>query len=131
MVRRPFKEPTCSQKILIIFLQLRQARASYICELDLHFLRCPGGLAAFDDVLFSRARGLDHLVHRAVALTQKARAEKYGGIKDDLRFLIGAQPPVTTVRWDKATFWGVRHRDKDRKDKNDVKDNHKNAAAVR
>jgi hypothetical protein len=58
--------------------------------------------------LLSRTRGLDHLVDGAVAPVEEPTAEEDGRVEDNLRLLVGAQFPVTTVRGDEAIFGGHR-----------------------
>jgi|SRR6516165_935912 len=62
------------------------------------------------DILFARSGGLDHLVHGAICLIDKAVAESKGEIVNNLSFSIGKEFPVVAVRRDEA---GVidRHRE--------------------
>jgi len=57
-------------------------------ELDLGFLGGERGFAAFEDVLLPGARGLDHLVHGAVALAKMLVREAKGEVVDGLGFLV-------------------------------------------
>lgn len=53
---------------MIVIEQLLEARARYIRQLDLHFGRGPRSFTPFQNILFPRARRLDHLIYRAIAL---------------------------------------------------------------
>src|SRR4029077_13642152 len=55
-------------------------------------------LAAFKDVLFPGACGLDHLIHSAVALGEELVREAEGNIIDDLGFLEGEERLVIAAR---------------------------------
>lgn len=60
----PFLELADSQEIALVRQQFLQAGASDVGQLDLDFLGGPRRLAAFDDILLTRAGGLDHLIAR-------------------------------------------------------------------
>ena len=83
-----------AEVVSIIVQQLLQARSRDVRQLDLHFPRSDRGLAAFEDVLFPRSRGLDHLVDRAVALGEMFVRKAKREIVDDLGFLEGEEGPV-------------------------------------
>jgi hypothetical protein len=50
--------------------------------------------------LFSGTGGLHHLVHRAIALFEKALAEAHRAIVDDPRFLEGEQGLRSRRAWE-------------------------------
>jgi hypothetical protein len=72
---------------VVVFEQFLEAGPCHVHEFDFRFLGRTGSLAAFEDVLFPRARGLHHLVDRAVAATQEELAEPVREIVDNLGLL--------------------------------------------
>ena len=56
------------------------------------------GLAAFQNVLLARTRGLDHLVNGAIALGEILVGEAEGDVVDDLGLLEGQEGPVVAAR---------------------------------
>lgn len=90
------------QIVAVVFEQFLKACARDVGQLDLHLLGRGGGLAALDDVLFARARGLDHLVGGAVALGKEAVTEAKGDLVDDGGLLVGEELPVVAARREKA-----------------------------
>jgi len=62
------------------------------------------------DILFARSGGLDHLVHGAICLIDKAVAESKGEIVNNLSFSIGKEFPVVAVRRDEPGIID-RHRE--------------------
>jgi hypothetical protein len=91
-----------AQEIPVIFQQFFEAGAGDIGELDLGFLGCAAGAAAFEDVLFAGAGGLDHLVGGAAALVHEMGAKAGGGIEDDAGFAEGEQVLVAAMRREEA-----------------------------
>ena len=83
--------------VAIVGEQLFEAGTANVGELDLSFLGGKGGFAAFQDVLFAGARGLDHLVHGAVALAEILVRETEGEVVDDFGFLVGEEGLVITA----------------------------------
>jgi hypothetical protein len=78
-----------AEEIPIVRKQLLQTGATDVGEFDLHFLGSLRRLATFKNVLFSRPRGLDHLIHGAVAAREILVGEAEGNIIDNLGFLEG------------------------------------------
>ena len=80
---------------------ISQFQSVFICVHSwLKFLGGERGLAAFQKILFAGARGLDHLVHRAVApgeiFVRKAEDE----VIDHLGFVEGVERLVIAARGD-------------------------------
>ena len=90
--------------VLVIFQQLLLTGPCHVGQFDFGFLGRGRGHRAFDDVLFTGTCRLHHLVNSAVALVQKAVAEKHRAGIDDERFLVREQLCVVAVRRDKSCF---------------------------
>jgi len=97
-----------AEKILVVEKKLLKAGAGDVHELDLGFGRGDGGLAALGDVLFSRARGLEHLVASAVALGKELFAEAIGVVVDYLGLAVGMKSTVVSGLLEEC-FRGLRH----------------------
>jgi hypothetical protein len=82
---------THAKVVAIVGEQFFETRPAHARELNLGFLRSERGFAAFEDVLFPGARGLDHLVHRAVAFAEILVREPKGEVVNDFGFLVGEQ----------------------------------------
>src|SRR5438874_11916315 len=93
----PFRDPTETKKVTIVLEQLLKADPRHISELDFGFFRGARGATGLEDILFTRARRLDHLVHGAVALFQEALAKANGAVVNDARFLKGEEILVSSV----------------------------------
>ena len=76
-----------AEEIPIVRQQLLQTGSTDVGELDLHFLGSLRRLAAFQNVLVPRPRGLDHLIHGAVAAREILVGEAEGNVIDNLGFL--------------------------------------------
>lgn len=105
-----------AQIVLIVLLQLLEARLCHIDKLDARLRRGGSRLVAFGDVLFARASGLLHLVNRAVAnLRQVMLQEIVGNVVDALRLLEGDEVLVVAFRSEKTSVIG-RHSGNDGRD---------------
>ena len=69
----PLLQAAIAEEVAVVFQQLLLAGAGHVGQLEFEFLRRAGNLAAFDDVLFAGAGGLDHLVVGAVFFSRKRR----------------------------------------------------------
>ena len=88
-----------SQIVLVVLLQLLEARLSHVDKLDASLHRGCSRLVAFGNVLLARACGLLHLVDRAVAyLRQIVLQEIVGDVVDALRLLKGYEVLVVALR---------------------------------
>ena len=87
---------------MIVDEQLLEAGEGDVGELEFHFRGGDGCLAAFGDVLFSRARRLHHLINGAVGAFEELFAEAEGEIVDDLGLFIGEEALVVAALWEKA-----------------------------
>jgi len=72
--------------------------------LKLGFFGGAAGLAAFEDVLFTRPGGLHHPVKGAGFPVYESVAEILRGLKHPQRFLVGEQILVSAVRRNEATW---------------------------
>ena len=89
-VHIPYLVAVVAQIVLVVLLQLLEAGLGHIHQLDAGLHRRGARLVALGDVLLARARGLLHLVHRAVAnLRQVMLQEVAGDVVDALRLLEG------------------------------------------
>ena len=69
----------------------------HISKFDFGFFRGTRGATCLKDILFTRARRLDHLVHGAVELFQEALAKAHGAIVNNARFLKREEILVSSV----------------------------------
>src|SRR5436190_5798795 len=74
----PNGEVPSAKKIFVIVQQFFEAGSGNVGELDFGFFGGGAGLAAFEDVLFAGASGLDHLIDGTVAFGQKFVREAEG-----------------------------------------------------
>src|SRR5713101_5455097 len=106
----PFGQAARAKEIPVVVQKFLLAWARYVGQFEFEFLGGAGNLAAFNDVLFAEARGLYHLVARAVFFVQKARGEINGGVIDDPGFLVGEKVFVTVRREEAAGLWRLKGR---------------------
>jgi hypothetical protein len=102
MLLGPFLSAAQPQEVAVVFEQFAEAGASHAGELDFGFFGSAGRLAAFKDVLFAGACGLNHLVIGAVGFFQEALAEAHRAVIDNPGLLEGEQILVATVGWDEV-----------------------------
>lgn len=103
----PDFEITRAEEVVVVVQQFFKAGPGDVGQLNLGFLGGEGGFAAFENVLFSGARGLDHLIDRAVAFGQKLVGEAEGDVVNDFGFLKGEQGSVIAARWEEAFGGGL------------------------
>jgi len=92
-----FRDATETKEVTVVLKQLLETGLRHISELDFGFFRGTRGATCLQDILFARARRLDHLVHGAVALFQEALAKANGAVVNDARFLKGEEILVSSV----------------------------------
>src|SRR6266498_3517801 len=108
VVWRPLRDAAVAHKIAVIFEKFFLARARRVREFNLGFLGSCRSLAAFENILFPRTRGLDHLLASAIKFAEEPVAEMKRSVIDNERLLIREQVLVTTVGWDEfvgSCFW--------------------------
>src|ERR1043166_8665975 len=93
----PKAESALAQKIFVVEQQLVETSARDAHETELGLARRCERAAALGDVLPAAPRRLHHLVARARALVDEARAEIHGRVVDDLCDLKRAQPAIAAV----------------------------------
>ena len=97
-----------AEVIAVVIQQFLQAGPAHVGELDLGFLGGERGFAAFQKILFAGARGLDHLVHGAVAPWEMLARKAEGDVIDHLGFVEGVERLVIAARGDDGM--GIRRR---------------------
>jgi len=88
-----------AQVIEVVGEEFFQTGAGDVGQLDFHFLGGARRLAAFNDVLLTRTRRLNHLVVGPVPLAQESSTETDRGVINDFRLLIGKELGVAAVLW--------------------------------
>ena len=98
MVRRPFRESVAREEILVIFEKLGERCARHAGQLDFGLLRSSARARAFGDVLLAAARGLDHLIDRAIAVRrQKTTTKGDRALIDDFALLVGLELAIAAA----------------------------------
>ena len=100
MIWLPFFDSTIAHEVAIILQKLFQTRARSVCKLDLRFLRSARSFTPFENVLFSGARRLDHLLASAIKFGEESVAEINRRIINDQRLLVREQILVSAVQRD-------------------------------
>ena len=102
MLLGPLLRTAQPQEVTVVLKQFSQAGARDTRELDLGFFGSARSFAAFENILFTRSRGLHHLVVSAVGFSQEPLAEAHSAVKDYPGLLEGEQILVATVRRDEV-----------------------------
>lgn len=98
MIGLPLAEAVLVQVVAIVLLELADAAARYVQQLQFHLGGCLAILRALDDVLLARTCSLYHLVDSAIAvLRQEALAEDERQLEQRVGLVVEAE--VTPVRW--------------------------------
>ncbi len=98
----PDGEITHPQVVAIVGRQFLETDAGDVGELDLGFFRGLRGFAAFEDVLLTRTRRLDHLIDSAVAPVEVLVGKAIRKVVSDLGFLEGEESLVVAARREDA-----------------------------
>ena len=84
--------------VAVVFEKFFKARAGDVGELEFAFPGGAAGLAGFENVLFTGAGRLYHLVPGAGALVNKAIAKTHRAVEDDTGLLKGEKVLIAAVR---------------------------------
>jgi hypothetical protein len=88
----------------IVVEEFLQAGAGDAGELDLGLFGSAPGFAAFENILFARTSGLDHLVDGTVAFPEEFVSEPEGEVVDDFGLLEGEEGARVSARRDNAAW---------------------------
>ena len=80
MILWPFRDAMETEEVTVVLKQLLKTGTRHVSEHDFGLFRGARSATCLQDILFARARRLDHLVHRAVAFFQEALAKAHGAV---------------------------------------------------
>ncbi len=107
VVLAPLFKAAHAEEVAVILKQFFEAGAGDVREFDFGFFGSARSLAAFKNILFAGAGGLNHLVVGAVAFFQVAATEPNGAVLDNPGFLEGEEVFVTAMRRNEVGAHGV------------------------
>ena len=99
----PDSQVADSQVVAVVRQEFFQTGSADVRQFDFCFLRRRCGFAAFQDVLFARPSGLNHLIDGAITSAEILVGKAKGDVVDDFGLLEGKQGLVVTTWRDDGT----------------------------